>query len=68
MVGSRMLNELVSGLVFICLFLVGTAVGIIWLFSWFYTPDELESKTIVRPRVEILIKDGKSDTTYFYKF
>ena len=34
---------------------------------WFYR-QEHKVKSQIKPSVEIVIKDGKADTTYIYKF
>lgn len=53
------------------LFLVGTTVALFCMFAlggyWFYK-QEHKVKHQIKPSVEIVIKDGKADTTYIYKF
>ena len=53
------------------LFLAGMTLALICMFVlggyWFYK-QEHKVKYQIKPSIEVLIKDGKADTTYIYKF
>lgn len=53
------------------LFLAGMTLALVCMFAlggyWFYK-QEHKIKYQIKPSVEIVIKDGKADTTYIYKF
>ena len=53
------------------LFIAGMTLALVSMFIlggyWFYR-QEHKVKYQIKPSVEIVIKDGKADTTYIYKF
>jgi Na+-driven multidrug efflux pump len=53
------------------LFILGMTITLFCMFAlggaWFYK-QEHKVKYQIKPSIEIMIKDGKADTTYIYKF
>lgn len=46
-------------------------VLVIWgtweLIDWLFIDDTIKTKTPIIPDIEVIIKNGKSDTTYIYR-
>ena len=53
------------------LFLAGVILVVISMFAlggYWFSKQKHKVKHQLKPSVEVLIKDGKADTTYIYKF
>ncbi|MEY4332240.1 MAG: hypothetical protein RLZZ196_978 [Bacteroidota bacterium] len=61
-------DAIVGAMVVLCIVVAIVVGSIVYGVGYYMEEDELRVKQPLKPQIEIHTIDGKSDTTYIYKF